>query len=70
MSWQWQDEALASIDNPTKQLVVLPRDEGADSHSGGTNLSLVSQIVFDWLDDVFDQTHDSREERVHTEMQP
>lgn len=34
--------------------MVLPRNEGADSHAGGTNLSLVAQLVFDWLDELFE----------------
>jgi len=33
-------------------LVVTPADEGADTHAVGTNISLMSQIVFDWLDKV------------------
>ena len=35
------------------QYVVTPREEGADTHAIGTNLSLMSQIVFDWLDETF-----------------
>lgn len=69
VSRQWQDEALAKIDHPTKQLVVLPRDEGADSHSGGTNLSLVGQLVFDWLDDVFDQPESTHPEHTLAQVQ-
>ena len=42
------------ISHPIKKLVVLPQDEGADSHAIGTNLSLMSQTVFDWLDEVLD----------------
>ncbi len=53
ISRRWQDEALAKIDNPNKRLIVMPRDEGADSHAGGTNLSLVGQVTFDWLDELF-----------------
>jgi hypothetical protein len=44
---------MAKIANPNKKLVITPADEGADSHAAGTNLSLVSAIVFDWLDEVF-----------------
>lgn len=42
------------ISHPIRKLVVLPRDEGADSHAIGTNLSLMSQTVFDWLDEVLE----------------
>jgi hypothetical protein len=31
--------------------VVTPADEGAESHGVGTNLSLLNQIVFDWLEE-------------------
>lgn len=31
---------------------VLPANEGADSHAIGTNLSLMSQVLFDWFEDV------------------
>jgi hypothetical protein len=60
VSRSWQDEALAKIDNSNKKLAVMPRDEGADSHAGGTNVSLVAQVVFDWLDEVF---HDASADR-------
>ena len=49
----WAYECLEKINHPNNRLVVAPRNEGADSHGAGTNLSLMSQIVFDWLDEVF-----------------
>ncbi|QCC49559.1 alpha/beta hydrolase family protein [Halobellus limi] len=48
----WQDEALSAIDHPDADLEVLPTDLGASSHMGAGNLTLMNQIVFDWLDDV------------------
>jgi hypothetical protein len=48
----WANECLERVANPNKRVVITPANEGADSHSAGTNLSLVSQIVFDWLDEV------------------
>lgn len=48
------------ISHPIQKLVVLPGDEGADSHAIGTNLSLMSQTVFDWLDEVLDYTEARR----------
>jgi hypothetical protein len=32
----------------------MPHTEDADGHCSGTNLSLVAQTAFDWLDEVFD----------------
>jgi len=53
-SHAWQDEGLARISNPNKRLVIMPHTEDADGHCSGTNLSLVAQTAFDWLDEVFD----------------
>jgi hypothetical protein len=36
-----------------KSLVVLPATEGASNHCIMENRSLMSQEVFDWLDDTF-----------------
>jgi pimeloyl-ACP methyl ester carboxylesterase len=55
VSRKWQDESLRRINSDEKRLVILPRNEGADTHAGGTNLSLVAQVVFDWLDELFDK---------------
>lgn len=49
---KWAEECLSKISHLQKELVVAPRNEGGDSHGVGTNLSLMSQIVFDWLDDI------------------
>ena len=40
-----------AVPHPQHRRVVMPQDEGADSHAIGTNLSLMSQVVFDWLDE-------------------
>lgn len=48
----WQDEALEAIDHPDSDLKILPTDLGASSHMGAGNLTLMNQIVFDWLDEV------------------
>jgi hypothetical protein len=42
---------LEGVANANKELVVTRNDEGASSHCLGGNRSLMSQIVFDWLDD-------------------
>ncbi len=43
-------EAQRRISHETNDLVIMPADEGADSHGIGTNLGLLSQITFDWLE--------------------
>ncbi len=48
-----QEQAMAILPNPRKKLVVAPLDEGAGHHCLGENLSLMSQLVFDWLDEIF-----------------
>lgn len=48
-----QHIALEGFPNPAKRLVVTPADEGAASHCIMENRSLMSQIVFDWLDEIF-----------------
>lgn len=48
-----QHSALEAIQNPHKELVIAPLNEGGGHHVLGENLHLMSQIVFDWLDEVF-----------------
>ncbi len=48
----WAHQCLEQIANQHNQLIITPQNEGADSHAVGTNLSLMSQLVFDWLDEV------------------
>jgi hypothetical protein len=44
---------IDGLPNHTKGLVVTPLNEGASNHCIMENRSLVGQVVFDWLDDVF-----------------
>jgi alpha-beta hydrolase superfamily lysophospholipase len=53
-----QTEFMDKVGTDRKTLVITPEDEGASSHCIGENRTLMAQIVFDWLDDVFDD-HDS-----------
>lgn len=53
-SREWAHRCIADARTDQKQLIVTPANEGAATHAIGTNLSLMSQLVFDWLDDVFD----------------
>ncbi len=48
-----QHTCLDALPNPQKKLVIAPHNEGAGHHCTAENLSLTSQIVFDWLDEVF-----------------
>lgn len=48
-----QQFCLDKLPNPRKKLVVTPAVEGAANHCVMENRSLMSQVVFDWLDEVF-----------------
>lgn len=48
-----QHLCLDNLPNPRKKLVVTPANEGAANHCVMENRSLMSQVVFDWLDEVF-----------------
>ncbi|MHB8068186.1 MAG: alpha/beta hydrolase family protein [Desulfobaccales bacterium] len=48
-----QQLCLDNLPHPRKKLVVAPALEGAANHCVMENRSLMSQIVFDWLDDLF-----------------
>ena len=56
----WAERCEREIPHPDARLVVMPQAEGADSHAIGTNLSLMSQVVFDWLDEVLAAREGSR----------
>lgn len=45
---------LTEASSANKKLAITPQNEGADGHPIGTNLSLMSQLAFDWLDEVFE----------------
>lgn len=48
-----QKVCIEGLPNEIKGLVVTPLNEGASNHCVMENRSLVGQVVFDWLDDVF-----------------
>lgn len=48
-----QKEFLDGISSTEKKFIVTKQDEGAASHCTGVNRSLMSALVFDWLDEVF-----------------
>lgn len=44
---------MDGLTNPRKRLVITPAEEGASSHCILDNRSLMSQELFDWLDEIF-----------------
>ncbi len=48
-----QKMAMDNFPNPLKKMVVTPANEGAANHCILENRSLVGQVMFDWLDDIF-----------------
>ncbi|NCC25958.1 MAG: alpha/beta hydrolase, partial [Deltaproteobacteria bacterium] len=50
-----QKIAMDNFPNPLKKMVVTPVNEGASNHCVMENRSLIGQVLFDWLDDVFDR---------------
>jgi len=48
-----QKLCMDKLTNPMKKMVITPTNEGATNHCVMENRSLVSQVLFDWLDDVF-----------------
>ena len=53
VSRKFQDDAIGANRNPQSRLIVVKASDGGDAHAIGTNLSLMAQLVFDWLDEVF-----------------
>jgi hypothetical protein len=47
-----QDQAVQLNPDTRSKLLITTAAEGADAHAMATNMSLMSQLVFDWLDDV------------------
>jgi hypothetical protein len=41
------------LPNPVKELLITPSNEGASNHCVMENRSLIGQVLFDWLDEVF-----------------
>ena len=48
-----QQLCMDNLPHPRKKFVVTPAIEGAANHCVMENRSLVSQVVFDWLDELF-----------------
>ncbi len=48
-----QKEFMDKVGTQNKTLVITPENEGASSHCIGENRTLMAEVVFDWLDDLF-----------------
>jgi len=48
-----QKLCMDNFPNPLKKIVITPTNEGATNHCVMENRSLMSQELFDWLDDIF-----------------
>jgi alpha-beta hydrolase superfamily lysophospholipase len=48
-----QQEFIQALPHPKKKMVITRGEEGASGHCLAENRSLMSQIVFDWLDELF-----------------
>ncbi|BAF71843.1 alpha/beta hydrolase family protein [Sulfurovum sp. NBC37-1] len=48
-----QKEFMDKVGTKNKTLVITPENEGASSHCIGENRTLMAEVVFDWLDDLF-----------------
>ena len=52
VSRRFQDDAIKANPCPESKLVVVTAADGGDAHAVGTNLSLLAQLAFDWLDEI------------------
>ncbi|MFH1627168.1 MAG: alpha/beta hydrolase [Pseudomonadota bacterium] len=48
-----QKEFMDKVGTENKTLLITPEDEGASSHCIGENRTLMAELVFDWLDDLY-----------------
>ena len=48
-----QKEFMDKVGTKNKTLVITPENEGASSHCIGENRTLMAEVVFDWIDDLF-----------------
>lgn len=49
-----QKECMDGLPNPIKKMVVTPANEGASNHCLLENRSVMSQVLFDWMDDTLE----------------
>lgn len=46
-------QCFSQLPNPQKKLAILTREQGGEAHCQINNLSLLNQVIFDWLEAVF-----------------
>lgn len=51
--YKQQQECMNALSNPNKKMVITTAKEGGASHCIGQNRTLMSQIAFDWLDELW-----------------
>jgi hypothetical protein len=44
---------MQALSNPNKKMIVAQFEDGGGSHCLGENTSLLSSLIFDWLDEIF-----------------
>ena len=47
-------ERFEKIQNSRKKLIILTKEDGGEAHCQLYNLSLLNQVIFDWLDEVLE----------------
>ena len=52
VSRRFRDNTISASRNPESRLITVGASDGGDTHAMGTNLSLMAQLIFDWLDEV------------------
>jgi len=57
---RFHDEALLKIQHPVKELIIGKAEMGAAGKNMLPNLTIIRQIVFDWLDELFDEKNIKR----------
>ena len=54
-----QTQAVDRNQDKRSKLLITTAAEGADAHAMSTNMSLMAQLVFDWLDDIVQEREQS-----------
>ncbi|HEY8392345.1 MAG TPA: alpha/beta hydrolase [Capillibacterium sp.] len=48
-----EEDYMEALPNPKKMMIVAPFADGGGTHCLGENTSLLSALIFDWLDEIF-----------------
>ncbi len=52
---RFHDEAFQKIQHPIKEMIIGKAELGAAGKNMLPNLTIIRQIVFDWLDELFEK---------------